>query len=152
MDREWDHDQSLDWHLEDDPPRRGFQTFMEDLGRLYLSEPPLWELDHRPEGFTWIDCQDWQQSVVSFIRRSKDRWLVVVLNFTPVPRFGYRFGVPGAPWYQEVLNSDSNWYGGSNLGNSGRIQTDHLPYHLHSQSVSLTVPPLSCLILKPMGI
>jgi len=152
MDREWDHDHSLDWHLEDDPRRRGFQTFLEDLGRLYLSEPPLWELDHRPEGFTWIDCQDWQQSVVSFIRRSKDRWLVVVLNFTPVPRFGYRFGVPGAPWYQEVLNSDSNWYGGSNLGNSGRIQTDHLPYHLHSQSVSLTVPPLSCLILKPMGI
>jgi 1,4-alpha-glucan branching enzyme len=96
MDREWDHDQSLDWHLEQDPLRQGLQNFMADLGRLYLKEPALWERDHQPEGFSWIDCQDYQQSVVSFIRRSREGWIVVVVNLTPVPRFGYRIGVPYA--------------------------------------------------------
>ena len=117
MDREWDHDQSLDWHLEQDPLRQGLQNFMADLGRLYLKEPALWEMDHQPEGFSWIDCQDYRQSVVSFIRRSREGWIVVVVNLTPVPRFGYRIGVPYATRYREEINSDSEWYGGSNLGN-----------------------------------
>lgn len=149
MDREWDHDQSLDWHLENDPFRRGLQRFWADLGRLYLEEPALWEKDHQPDGFCWIDCQDWQQSIVSYIRRSKDRWVVILLNLTPVPRFGYRLGVPYAPSYREAINSDSQWYGGSNLGNLGIFWTEPLPFHAYAQSLCLTLPPLSCLILVP---
>ena len=149
MDREWDHDQSLDWHLQADPFRQGFQTYLADLGRLYLNDPALWQWDYHPEGFRWIDCQDWQQSVVSYVRRSKESWLVVVVNLTPVPRLGYRIGVPEAPFYREIINSDSGWYGGSNLGNAGLIQTESTPFHYYSHSLSLTLPPLSCLILKP---
>lgn len=149
MDREWDHDQSLDWHLEQDPLRQGLQNFMTDLGRLYLEEPALWERDHQPEGFSWIDCQDYQQSVVSFIRRSREGWIVVVVNLTPVPRFGYRIGVPYAPRYREKINSDSEWYGGSNLGNAGLIQTEPVPFHSYAQSLVLTLSPLACLILRP---
>ena len=149
MDREWDHDQSLDWHLEQDPLRKGLQNFMADLGRLYLKEPALWEMDHQQEGFSWIDCQDYRQSVVSFIRRSREGWIVVVVNLTPVPRFGYRIGVPYAPHYREEINSDSEWYGGSNIGNSGLIQTGPVPFHSHAQSLVLTLPPLACLILRP---
>jgi 1,4-alpha-glucan branching enzyme len=149
MDREWDHDQSLDWHLQADPLRKGFQTYLADLGRLYLNDPALWQWDYHPEGFRWIDCQDWQQSVVSYVRRSKECWLVVVVNLTPVPRLGYRIGVPEAPFYREIINSDSAWYGGSNLGNAGLIRTESTPFHYYSHSLSLTLPPLSCLILKP---
>ena len=149
MDREWDHDQSLDWHLADDPMRKGFQKFLGDLGGLYLRESALWEWDHKPEGFKWIDCQDWQQSVVSYRRRSEKSWLIVVLNLTPVPRFGYRVGVPEAPYYREVINSDSSWYGGSDLGNGGILHAEPVPFHAYSYSLSLTLPPLSILILKP---
>ena len=149
MEREWDYDQSLDWHLEEDPLRKGFQGFLSDLGKLYLEEPALWEWDHRPEGFQWIDCQDWQQSIVSYVRRAKESWLVVVLNLTPVPHFGYRIGVPEAPYYREVLNSDSSWYGGSNLGNGGVLHAEPIPFHAYQYSIPLTLPPLSALILKP---
>jgi 1,4-alpha-glucan branching enzyme len=149
MDREWDHDRSLDWHLAEDPIRKGLQNFMADLGRLYLTEPALWEKDHEAEGFRWIDCQDWQQSVVVYVRSSGKSWVIVAVNLTPVPRFGYRIGVPAAPYYREEINSDSEWYGGSNLGNLGRILTDPLPFHSYAQSLLLTLPPLSCLILRP---
>jgi 1,4-alpha-glucan branching enzyme len=150
MDREWDHDQSLDWHLEDDPRRKGLENYLADLGRLYNEEPALWERDHQPEGFRWIDCQDWQQSVVSFIRRAKESWVVVIFNLTPVPRFGYRIGVPQAQAYREAINSDSEWYGGSNQGNLGILTTALVPFHSYGQSLLLTLPPLSCLILKPV--
>jgi 1,4-alpha-glucan branching enzyme len=150
MEREWDHDQSLDWHLEDDPRRKGLQNFLADLGKLYLEEPALWEKDHQPEGFRWIDCQDWQQSVVSFIRRSKESWVVVVFNLTPVPRLGYRIGVPYAQSYREEINSDSEWYWGSNLGNLGVLSIEPIPFHAYGQSLLLTLPPLSCLILRPV--
>jgi 1,4-alpha-glucan branching enzyme len=149
MEREWDHDQSLDWHLAEDPMRIGFQNFMADLGRFYVTEPALWEKDQQPEGFRWIDCQDWQQSVVFYVRRSDKSWVVVAVNLTPVPRFNYRIGVPAAPYYREEINSDSEWYGGSNLGNQGRIRTDPLPFHSYAQSLTLILPPLSCLILRP---
>jgi 1,4-alpha-glucan branching enzyme len=149
MDREWDHDRSLDWHLAEDPMRKGFQNFMADLGRFYLTEPALWEKDHQADGFRWIDCQDWQQSVIVYMRNSREGWVVVAVNLTPVPRFGYRIGVPEAPYYREEINSDSIWYGGSNLGNLGRIQTDPLPFHSFAQSLVLTLPPLSCILLRP---
>ena len=149
MEREWDHDQSLDWHLEEDPWRIGLQKFMADLGSFYQREPALWEKDHQPEGFRWIDCQDWQQSVVAYVRSSRETWVVVALNLTPVPRFNYRIGVPYTPYYQEEINSDSKWYGGSNLGNLGRIRTEPVPFHSYAQSLLITLPPLSCLILRP---
>jgi 1,4-alpha-glucan branching enzyme len=149
MDREWDHDQSLDWHFQTDPFHQGFQKYLADLGRLYLNDPALWQWDYHPEGFRWIDCQDWQQSIVSYVRRSKESWLVVALNLTPVPRLGYRIGVPEALFYQGIINSDSEWYGGSNLGNAGLIRTEVIPFHDYSHSLSLILPPLSCLILKP---
>jgi 1,4-alpha-glucan branching enzyme len=149
MDREWDHDRSLDWHLAEDPMRKGLQKFMADLGRIYLDEPALWERDYHPQGFRWIDCQDWQQSVVSYVRRSEISWVVVALNLTPVPRFGYRIGVPEAFVYREILNSDSMWYGGSNLGNLGQIFTEAVPFHAYARSIRITLPPLSCLILSP---
>ena len=149
MDREWDHDQSLDWHLEEDPMRKGLQNFMTDLGRLYLQEPALWEKDHQPDGFRWIDCQDREQSVLSYVRSSKESWVVAAVNLTPVPRFGYRIGIPYAPYYREEINSDSEWYGGSNLGNLGEISTEPVPFHSYGQSLLITLPPLSCLIFRP---
>jgi len=148
-DLEWNHEHSLPWHLQEQPMRQGLMNFMTDLGQLYHQHPPLWKWDHRPEGFRWIDCQDSDQSVVAFLRFCEDRHLVVALNFTPVPRYGYRIGVPQAGIYRELLNTDSYHYGGSNLGNAGRIQTEPVPWHLFPQSLFLTLPPLGALILGP---
>jgi 1,4-alpha-glucan branching enzyme len=132
--------------------RHAFQQFMLDLGRLYLEHPALWELDPFPEGFSWIDCNDSENSVVSYIRFGKEDHLVCVLNFTPMPRHDYRIGVPGNRGYRERINSDSDYYGGSNLGNKGYLQVEKIPSHGFSQSISLTLPPLACLILEPKGI
>ncbi len=148
-DTEWDCDRSLEWNLHADPRRQGFQRFFEDLAHLYQQQPALWEWDHSPQGFSWIDCQDIQHSVVSYLRRGKDQHLVCVLNLTPVPRYNYRIGVPGRRGYRERLNSDSAVYGGSNVGNQGAVKVDPLPFHAYPQSVSLTLPPLACLILEP---
>jgi 1,4-alpha-glucan branching enzyme len=148
-DTEWDHDQSLDWNLQADPMRQGFQRFFEDLASLYRQHPALWEWDHFPQGFSWIDCQDYQQSIVSYIRQAKSQHLVCVLNLTPLVRSGYRIGVPGRKAYGERLNSDSAFYGGGNIGNGGRVRVDPIPFHSYPQSISLTLPPLSCLILEP---
>lgn len=120
-----------------------------DLGKLYLEHPALWELDPSPEGFSWIDCNDSESSVISFVRYGKAKHLVCVLNFTPVPRHNYRIGVPGDRSYRERINSDSAHYGGSDLGNEGYVEVEQTPSHGFSQSISLTVPPLACLILEP---
>lgn len=146
---EWYHEKSLDWHLQSDPIRQAFQRFMMDLGRLYLEHQALWELDPVPEGFSWIDCNDAESSVVSYIRHGKEKHLVCVLNPTPVPRHSYRIGVPGQEGYRELINSDSAYYGGSDMGNKGYIEAEQIPSHSFSQSLSLTLPPLSCLILEP---
>jgi 1,4-alpha-glucan branching enzyme len=147
-DNEWNPAQSLDWHLQADPMRQGFQKFFMDLGQLYRENPALWEWDHLPGGFSWIDCQDYQQSVVSYVRQAKDHHLVCILNLTPVPRYGYRIGVPGGKAYQERINTDSEFYGGSNVGNLGLIPVDPIPFHAYPQSISITLPPLACLILE----
>jgi 1,4-alpha-glucan branching enzyme len=148
-DTEWDHHQSLDWNLQADPMRQRFQRFFEDLARLYRQQPALWEWDHLPQGFSWIDCQDYQQGVVSYLRQAKSQHLLCVLNLTPMTRAGYRIGVPGRKAYGERLNTDSAFYGGANIGNAGLVKVDPLPFHSYPQSVSLTLPPLSCLILEP---
>jgi 1,4-alpha-glucan branching enzyme len=148
-DGEWQHDQGLDWGLSADPMRQGLQTFMCDLGKLYRENPALWVWDHEPRGFAWIDCQDWQQSVVSCIRSCSTGHLVCAFNMTPVVRHDYHIGVPHEGAYRERLNSDSELYGGSNVGNGGIVETQPVPFHGYEQSLSLTLPPLGCLILEP---
>jgi 1,4-alpha-glucan branching enzyme len=149
--REWNYDNSIDWHLLEFPIQDGIHRFVKDLTRMYASEPALYEIDFDPAGFQWIDVNDNENSVVSFIRRATDPadFLVALLNFTPVPRMGYRIGVPSDGAYTEILNSDAEAYGGSNCGNGGVVFAEPIASHGHPQSLSLNLPPLGCLILKP---
>jgi 1,4-alpha-glucan branching enzyme len=149
--REWNYDQSLDWHALDYPLHQGIRLFVQDLNRIYRSEPSLFDLDFEGSGFHWIDCNDSENSVVSFIRRAKDGsdHLVAIVNFTPVPRDGYVIGVPEAGAYLELVNSDGDVYGGSNVGNGGAIFTEPIASHGYEQSLRLVLPPLGFLLLKP---
>ena len=150
--REWNYDQSLDWHLLDQPFHGGLKQFVTDLNRAYSAEPALHQVDFDGHGFEWIDCNDSENSVVSFLRRGKaGEVMVTIINFTPVPRDGYRIGVPAAGAYEEVINSDSHIYGGSNLGNAGLVFTEPVPSHGHEQSLRLNLPPLGFLLLKPQA-
>jgi 1,4-alpha-glucan branching enzyme len=146
--REWNHHESLPWHLAHEPRHLGLRDLVRDLNRVYRGTPALHRLDHDGAGFNWLSWQDNQQSVVSFLRKAGDEHVVVVLNFTPVPRYGYRVGVPAAGRYREILNSDSSYYGGSNLGNLVAT-TEAVPWMGYPQSVSITLPPLAALILAP---
>jgi 1,4-alpha-glucan branching enzyme len=149
--REWSHDRSLDWHLLDAGPyHRGLQQLVRDLNGLYRRERALHELDCDPEGFSWIDCADWEQSVVSFVRRARDGAdrVLVVGNFTPVPRRGYRVGVPAPGFYEEMLNTDGEAYGGTNVGNQGGGWSEPVPWQGQPHSLVLTLPPLAVLFLK----
>ena len=148
--REWSHDRSLDWHLLDDPSHAAIRRFVRDLNGHYLAERSLYESDFDPSGFRWIDCNDNENSVVSFVRYARDRrdYLVLVFNFTPVPREGYRIGVPEAGYYAEVLNSDASVYGGTDVGNHGGAWSEQVASHGFDQSLRLVVPPLGCLYLK----
>ena len=147
---EWRSGEELPWHLLQYPLHAGTRRLVAELNRLYVSEPALHELDFSPEGFQWIDCHDADQSVVSWLRRSRDgRHAVVVLNFTPVPRNGYRLGVPLAQDYIERINTDSVHYGGSDLGNGGRVAAQPGAWMGFPASLSLTLPPLAALVLLP---
>jgi 1,4-alpha-glucan branching enzyme len=148
--REWHHDHSLDWHLLDDEPHAAIRRFVQALNWHYRAEPALHERDFTPDGFRWIDCHDNENSVVSFVRYAKDpqNAVVMVFNFTPVPRHDYLIGVPGDGYYAELLNSDAAAYGGSNLGNAGGLTTQPNAMHGFEHSLALTVPPLGCLLLK----
>lgn len=148
--REWTHDESLDWHLLDYPRHAGLRRWVQDLNRLYRSEGALFESDSDSRGFEWIDGNDRQRSVISFLRRgvSPNDELVVVCNFTPVPREGYRIGVPHEGRWQELLNSDATCYGGSGVGNLGGLKAEPEPIHGRSHSLNLTLPPLGCLVFK----
>jgi 1,4-alpha-glucan branching enzyme len=148
---EWNYDHSLEWHLLDHPLHAGLRLFVRDLNRVYASEPALHEVDFEPSGFQWIDCNDSENSVVSFIRRARNGsdFVTAIVNFTPVPRDGYRIGVPLGGEYLELVNSDSEAYGGSNLGNRGVVATEPIAAHGHSDSLRLNLPPLGFLILKP---
>ena len=150
--REWNHDRSLDWHLLDDPSHASLRRYVQDLNRHYQAEPALHERDFDADGFRWIECNDNENSVVSFIRRGRGgAFVVAVLNFTPVPREGYRIGVPAAGSYVELVNSDSELYGGGNVGNAGVVFTEPIASHGHADSLRLVVPPLGFLLLKPAG-
>jgi 1,4-alpha-glucan branching enzyme len=149
--REWDHRNSLDWHLADEPERAALQAYMTDLSRLYHSLPELWRKDPDPEGFAWIDCADNANSVISYVRRDGDRHVVVVLNMTPVPRENYRIGAPQAGTYVARLSSDDRRYGGSGVEPPARVDTEPVPFHGHPQSMRLRLPPLGALMLTPLG-
>lgn len=147
---EWNHDQSLQWHLAEHPAHHGLSRWVQDLNRLYRSEPALYELDFDQAGFSWVDCNDAEQSVISFLRQgagTKDL-ILVAANFTPMPRENYRLGVPRGGFWREILNSDAMEYGGSGLGNIGGVEASPLPCHGHYSSVALTLPPLAVVFLK----
>jgi 1,4-alpha-glucan branching enzyme len=147
---EWNHDRSLDWHLLDFPPHAALSRFVQDLNAIYQAEPALHQVDFDPAGFRWIDCNDNENSVVSIVRYARDRhdFVVMVFNFTPVPRNDYRIGVPEAGWYAERLNSDAAVYGGGNVGNGGGAATEPIAAHGFDHSLRLIIPPLGCLLLK----
>jgi 1,4-alpha-glucan branching enzyme len=147
---EWNHDESLQWHLLQYEPHRGLQRYLQDLNRLHREEPALHQVDFDWPGFQWINFNDTEQSVIAFLRRGRDSDDPVLClgNFTPVPRHGYRVGVPRAGQYRELLNSDAAIYGGGNVGNSGKVAADPIPWHGQPYSVSLTLPPLGILFLK----
>jgi 1,4-alpha-glucan branching enzyme len=148
--REWNHDDSLDWHLVDQPMHDGVSRWTGDLNRLMRDEKALHELDFDPAGFSWIDGTDAEQSVISFIRRSsQDEMIVAAFNFTPVPRYNYQIGAPLPGRWLEVLNSDAPIYGGSGQGNLGGVDAAPIPRHGHLHSLNLTLPPLGALFLKP---
>jgi 1,4-alpha-glucan branching enzyme len=148
QEREWNHDTGLDWHLLADPLHRGLQRLVGDLNRLYRATPALHRLDCDPEGFSWIDAANSQESVLSYLRRSRDphELAAVVCNFTPVPRENYRIGVPRPGRWRERLNTDALDYGGSGVGNAGEARADPHPMHGHPYSLSLRLPPLGVLI------
>ena len=148
---EWNYNQSLDWHLLDYEMHKKLQTYVRDLNRLYRSNKSMYEVDFSYEGFEWIDCNDSDHSIISFIRKSKDQHdiLIFVCNFTPVARNDYRIGVPFDTYYKEVMNSDSEIYGGSNMGNYGGVHADQIPLHGRPYSINLQIPPLAMLVLKP---
>jgi len=150
--REWSHDTSLDWHLLMFPSHQGVQRLISDLNRLYRTEPALHELDCDPRGFEWVDANDADASVYSFLRKSRaGEHILIVLNATPVVREDYRIGVPFGGWWRELLNSDSEYYWGSGQGNAGGVMAEAVPSHGREFSLRLRLPPLGALFLKHSG-
>ncbi len=147
---EWNHDKSLDWHLTQFPLHQGLMNYVADLNRTLRSERALYEVDFDPAGFSWIDCNDREQSVLSFLRSSKDgsEKVLVVCNFTPLVRRHYRLGVPQLGLWLEIVNSDSEYYGGSGVGNFGGMYATPEPYQHFPCSLQLSLPPLGMLMLK----
>lgn len=154
--REWNYQESLDWFLLDEQHggkwHQGVQNLVKDLNHIYQKNAPLFELDADPQGFDWLVVNDHQNSVFAFERRSKNgERIIVVSNFTPVPRYDYRFGVNKAGQYEEILNTDSGFYQGSNVGNLGVVESQPIGSHHKAQSISITIPPLATLYLKWQG-
>ena len=149
--REWNHEDSLDWHLLEQPAHQGVQCWVEDLNRLYRSKPALYELDAEGAGFEWIDANDSAQSVLTFLRRgrSEEDVILVGCNFTPIPRPNYLVGVPRGATWREILNSDASVYGGSGWGNLGGLDSLPISVHGRPRALNLTLPPLSCVFLEP---
>ncbi len=147
---EWQHDHSLDWHLTEYSEHRGLQRWLMDLNRYYRRQPCLHQVDFSGDGFQWIDCNDVESSVLSFLRRDREGGAKVLIacNFTPVPRHNYRIGVPYAGHWKEVLNSDARDYGGSGQGNFGGLDSRPLPMHGYEDSISATLPPLSVVVFE----
>ena len=150
---EWNHEGSLQWHLLEYPPHQGVERLVAHLNGLYRGDPALHQLDADPAGFSWVDANDWEDSVVSFLRRGRDEADVVLAacNFTPVPRHNYRAGVPRGGFWREALNTDAAEYGGSGQGNLGGVEAAPVPCHGHPFSLNLTLPPLAAVYLRCEG-
>jgi 1,4-alpha-glucan branching enzyme len=151
--REWDHDGSLDWELLERPAHAGIQRWVEDLNRLYRDEPALHETDTDASRFEWVDANDNEAGVTTFLRRSRsdDDVVLVAANHMPLPRPNYRVGVDGTGGWREMLNSDATLYGGSGVGNLGGVESLPVPMHGRPRSVLLTLPPLGIVFLKHEG-
>ena len=146
---EWNSTQNLDWYVLDYNNHKGIKTLVKDLNNLYHHSPALHTFEFDWQGFEWVDCHDSDQSILSYIRRAGDQFLVVVVNFTPVPRQGYRLGVPARGFYREAFNSDSMYYAGSNTGNGlNAMHTDDQEWMGRPYSLAITVPPLAGIVLK----
>jgi 1,4-alpha-glucan branching enzyme len=148
---EWSHERSLDWHLLERPDHAGVQSLVRDLNRLYRSEPALYELDSDPAGFWWLEPNDADSNVLAFARQSRDRERVVVFvaNLSPVVRSSYRLGLPRSTPWREALNTDSSYYGGTDVGNLGAVSPEPIPWHNQPFSAEVTLPPLAALWLVP---
>jgi 1,4-alpha-glucan branching enzyme len=148
--REWNHDTSLDWHLESRPLNGGLVRFLGDLGAVYREHSALWRGDPDLEGFRWLDADDRDQSVYAYVRRDGERAVVVVLNLTPVPRPNYRTGVPIAGRYRIVLSSDDPRYGGSGYGLADELETEDAAWQHQPVSLRVSLPPLGAVLLAPV--
>ncbi|MEO6495958.1 MAG: 1,4-alpha-glucan branching protein GlgB [Solirubrobacteraceae bacterium] len=151
QEQEWSEERSLDWHLLEDPQHAGIQALVRDLNHVYRDEPALWQRDSDPGGFYWIEPNDADRSVVAFARQSAEgeRVVVCVCNLTPVPREGYRLGLPRSGSWREVINTDAESYGGANTANLGGIEAEGVPWHSQPFSALVTLPPLGVLWLAP---
>ena len=151
QEQEWSHERSLDWHLLEDPQHDGMRRLVRDLNRVYRDERALWEVDFEPAGFSWLEPNDAENNVVSFLRRSEDdeQVLVAACNFTPVPRHDYRIGLPRGGRWREAINTDAEVYGGSNVGNFGGVEAENVPWHGQPFSAELQLPPLGVVWLVP---
>jgi len=151
---EWNHEKGLEWHLLQYAPHQGILRWVTDLNRLYRRKTALHECDTESSGFEWVDFSDAEKSIISFLRRGRsvDDIVLVACNFTPVPRYGYRIGVPFGGFWREVLNSDAVEYGGSGVGNLGGVEAEQVPAHGRAWSLPLTLPPLAVVILTPEGV
>jgi 1,4-alpha-glucan branching enzyme len=151
QEREWSHEHSLDWHLLEDGMHGGVQALVRELNRVYRDEPALWEVDFSHEGFRWLEPNDAAANVLAFARQAVGarRAIVCVANLSPVPRYGYRVGMPHQGTWTEVLNTDSAYYGGSNVGNLGGVEAEAQPWHDQPFSAELTLPPLGVVWLAP---
>jgi 1,4-alpha-glucan branching enzyme len=148
---EWNSGAALDWWVLQYPPHQGVQKYVKALNSLLRSQPALYEIDFEHGGFEWIDFGDYETGAISYLRRARNPsdFLVCVLNLTPAPRTAYRIGVPEAGFYRELLNSDSECFWGTNVGNGGGVQAEAMPWQGRPYSLSLTLPPLSIVVLKP---
>jgi 1,4-alpha-glucan branching enzyme len=148
---EWTEARSIDWHLLQHPYQSGLQRCLADLHRVYRQEGALHQVDFDWKGFDWLESHDNENSVFAFLRRGHDPndIVVVVLNFTPVPRYEYRVGVPNGGGWREIFNSDSSLYGGGNIGNGGHVWAMDEPWAGQPHSLCLTLPPLGAVMLKP---
>jgi 1,4-alpha-glucan branching enzyme len=151
QEREWSEMRSLDWQLLEDPEHAGVQRLVRDLNHLYRDHPALWEVDFEPSGFTWIEPNDADRNVVAFLRHSADGSDVVacIANLSPVPRDRYRIGLPTGGRWDEKLNTDSSFYGGSDVGNLGGVLATDIPSHDQPHSALVTLPPLAMVWLVP---
>jgi 1,4-alpha-glucan branching enzyme len=152
---EWSYERSLDWHLLEQPQHAGIQALVRDLNRIYKDEPALWEIDSDPTGFWWLEPNDADSNVLAFARASRPdakgqrRLVVFAANFSPVPRTGYRLGLPRACRWKEAVNTDSAYYGGGDVGNLGGLEPQPIPWHNQPVSALVTLPPLAAVWFIP---